>query len=168
VNVLNDFLDLEKFQAGLVALELEELSLSELMRDLRDELSSRQEPVNFDFNNYDEVLETRIKVDPSRILFALSTIALAIDCFSEGELTYVFSRLSDRIRIVIIASNIPEHIEEAFLSPYVFLSDARLKSVVPSGLSLSLSRAILSAHNASVHIERTHSDCRVELFLPRA
>jgi len=168
VNVLNDFLDLEKFQAGLVALELDELAISELMSELREELGSRDKPVHFSFDQEAEVLETRVKVDFSRMLFALSTIIPVIDCFSEETLELEIARSGEQIHMVIKNGNIPEHIENALQSPYVFLSDTELNGVVSSGLSLSLSRAIIAAHSGSLHIDRNNGDCRVEISLPKA
>ncbi len=168
VNVLNDFLDLEKFQAGLVALELDELAISELMSELQEELGSRDKPVHFSFDQDAEVLETRVKVDFSRVLFALSTIIPVIDCFSEKTLELEIARSGDQIHMVIKNGNIPEHIENAFQSPYVFLSDAELNGVVSSGLSLSLSRAIIGAHTGLMRIDRKNRDCRLEVSLPIA
>lgn len=168
VNVLNDFLDLEKFQAGLVSLELDELAISELMSELRDELGSRDKPVNFSFDQDAVVSDPRLKVDFSRVLFALSTIVSVIDCFSEKRLELQIAQSGDQILIAIINGNIPEHIENAFQSPYVFLSDTNLNGIVSSGLSLSLSRAIIGAHSGSVRIDRNNADCRVEISLPTA
>lgn len=167
VNVLNDFLDLEKFQAGLVALELDELAISELMSELREELGSRDKPLHFSFDQDAEILETHIKVDFSRMLFALSSIVSVIACFSDETLELQLARSGDQILIVIINGNIPEHIENAFVSPYVFLSDAELNGIVSSGLSLSLSRAIIGAHSGSVRIDRNNAGCRVEISLPK-
>lgn len=168
VNVLNDFLDLEKFQAGLVALELDELAISELMSELQEELGSRDKPVHFSLDQDAEVLETRVKVDFSRMLFALSTIIPVIDCFREETLELEISRSGDQVLMEIKNGNIPEHIENAFQSPYVFLSDAELNGVVSSGLSLSLSRAIIGAHSGAVRIDRNNVHCRVEISLPKA
>lgn len=166
VNVLNDFLDLEKFQAGLVALELDELAISELMSELQEELGSRDKPVNFTFDQDAEVLETRVKVDFSRMLFALSTIIPVIDCFSEKTIELEISRSGDQVLMEIKNGNIPEHIENAFQSPYLFLSDAELNGVISSGLSLSLSRAIIGAHRGLMRIDRKNGDCRLEISLP--
>ncbi len=166
VNVLNDFLDLEKFQAGLVALELEEVSVSELMRTLREEFDSRDEPVDFSVDATGDVLQALIKVDSERISFALSTIILVFDCFSEENLDLTIARSDDQIRIVIKDGNIPEHIENAFLSTYVFLADAELNGVISSGLSLSLSRAILATHGGFVRVDRINGDCLLEISIP--
>ncbi len=166
VNVLNDFLDLEKFQAGLVSLELEEVAVSDLMSSLREDLGSRDEPADFSIAADEDVLNTIIKVDSARMLFALSTIVLVLDCFSEGSLDLAVARSEDQVRITIRNGNIPEHVEKAFLSPYVFLSDPELNGVISSGLSLSLSRAILGTHGGFVRVERINTNCLVELALP--
>jgi PAS domain S-box-containing protein len=168
VNVLNDFLDLEKFQAGLVELELEDVTVSDLIGSLSEDLGSRDEPVKFSVDEDGDILKTLVKIDSSRVLFALSTIFLVIDCFSEGPLDIAMARSDDQIRMVIKSNNIPEHIENAFLSPYVFLSDTELTGVVASGLSLSLSRAILASHGGFVRIERINGGFHIEIALPRA
>lgn len=166
VNVLNDFLDLEKFEAGLVALEFNEIALSELIEALRVELGARDEPVKFSVDADDTALRSLLNVDVTRIGFALSTIVRVADCFSEAQLELKIGRSGDQIRIVIENFKIPEHIETALHSPYVFLADSELIGVVSSGLGVSLSRAILRTHGGLVWTERRDGNCQIVVALP--
>jgi PAS domain S-box/PAS domain S-box len=173
VNVLNDFLDLEKFEAGAIALELHEISLADLVSDLREKLKVASVRASVTVNlDGESVSKSRACVDVERLLFAITTIVQVAACYRKPEsaapITVSVVTSDHSINFLIDEFDVPDHIEAALHTPYLFLSDAKLSGSVSSGLALSLSRAVLLAHAGSAHVERTDGACSISIELPVA
>lgn len=163
-SLINDFLDLEKFEAGMGVLEKQAFVTGELIERTCEKLESR-------IAQKLEVIsdDSTIHVDVSRMGFVLSRLILVIaKCSDEGATIKVMVETSASEVVVKLTSSglrLPKILEEGFQSRFALLSRETHAIDSASRLALPLSGQIVAAHGGQIEIERNSSDI-VLLKLP--
>jgi len=161
VQLMNDFLDLEKFESGMALLELESVHLHDFLSAVADDVEDKNPRVVLSVACDSEI---SISVERERFQLALFTlIGLIAQCtIGDGTLRIIAGRTPEffEIRTGGAPSKVPAALKDAIFSRYVFLSPQATGSGWMSGLSLALARAIIEAHRGLVRIE-TENDMDV-------
>ncbi|MBX3076160.1 HAMP domain-containing histidine kinase [Candidatus Obscuribacterales bacterium] len=168
VNLINDFLDLEKFEAGLGVLELNQISLLRLVEatiavEHLNKASITITPAAFDPN-------VNVRVDQERMTFALAHFVSLVQRFAspDAKIRIWLAEEAPAASITITAEgfHLPEEVRDASLSRYALVPVISDEAVESSGLALALSRAIINAHNGKVRIEADENIESVTIELP--
>lgn len=170
VNVLNDFLDLEKFEAGFVALEPQEIRTSDLLETVKKVIAEKGYAGQLIFDASDEgCLDTMLFADFDRMIFALSTVLIIAILYSrtQNQLSIKAVRTDKEIEFSVDDCLLTPDVRQAFFSPYIFLSDARFQGKLSSGLSASLARAIINNHRGNLRVDQTGDSYRISITLRR-
>jgi len=168
VNLINDFLDLEKFEAGLGVLELNQIPLLRLVEatiavEHVNNASITITPAAFDSN-------VKVRVDQERMTFALAHFISLVQRFAspDAKIRIWLAEEAPVVSITITAEgfHLPEEVRDASLSRYALVPVISDEAVESSGLALALSRAIINAHNGKVRIETDENIESVTIELP--
>lgn len=155
VNLINDFLDLEKFEAGMGVLDLVTIPLGELVDETLacpqlDVLPIAVSPDRMDPN-------ILVKVDRDRFTFALTNLILLVRQQTERSTNLRLWLAVDApfatITITCDGYALPEHVKEKLLSRYSFVPTISDQITGASGLALALSRAIIQNHNGQLSFD---------------
>jgi signal transduction histidine kinase len=170
VNLINDFLDLEKFEAGRGVLDQTKLPLRELLSETIDAM-----PKAFaDRITRSVSIEspTKIKVDHDRMLFALTNFLSTVLQYSNSESKVNVSVFKDESSISVSFScpdfNLPQTVRDSCLSRYEFQPSAKNSLLSSSGLALALSRAVVQAHSGSVSFSDDFETQSIVIQIPIA
>jgi len=153
VHLMNDFLDLEKFESGTAVLEFESIPLSELIDSATEGFV-----VANDLSAGSDSVGTTIKVDKSRMILALRNLLSAAGSSlpPEGRVVLAYSHASeDTVEIEIRRSGAPmsKRLKESNFSRYILLPKSDVGSQSSSGVGLALAMSIVRAHGGSLSLK---------------
>lgn len=152
VNLINDFLDLEKFEAGRGVLDQRKQPLRDILKETVAVMPKRAgERITTSASIESPV---QIKIDHDRMLFALTNFLSTVLQYSSETSKVNVSVFKDQNSISVSFScpefALPESVRNSCLSRYEFQPAAKNSILDSSGLALALSRAIVLAHSGSV------------------
>jgi len=166
VQLMNDFLDLEKFEAGMAVLELEKVNLKDLLHEVIGDAAGTRS--RFILNPSDN--EPVAQVERERLKLALTNLLqLVSQCtIGDGILKVAVLQTSDSVEIRTSgpSCNIPDAVKKAMFSRYVFLPARSADSSSVGGLSLALARSIVEAHRGKVRIETVDGSDALVISIP--
>lgn len=184
VSLVNDFLDLEKFDAGMGVLDSQDMQLEEFIADaIKSSTNARVIVATTQVAASAWIAPTElpratntipsgtISVDLDRMKFAISNFLFVVERFSapdsELEVSIAVENSAVVIKISADGFKLPAEIKEAWQSQYTFVPALAANSSTSSGLALALSRAIVNAHNGRVGFESEYGKelLRIELML---
>ena len=152
VNLINDFLDLEKFEAGRGVLELTKMPLREVLKEVIEAMPDAA--ANRVVKSASIESPVKIRVDHERMLFALTNFLSTVLQYSEDQAKVNVSVFKDELSAAISFScptfHLPKSVRDSCLSRYEFQPSAKNSLLGSSGLALALSRAVVQAHSGSV------------------
>lgn len=157
VNLINDFLDLEKIESGSFAFETREVTMLNLIRSASEKLKEAFPDSNLTLS-YDTADSTSsVRIDIERMVAALLSLVSAITQFSQNSSTAIFTteKQSGIIHLFVTAEGcaIPVETRDKCLSRYAIVDFGQNETWTVSGLSLALARATIEAHRGSLNIE---------------
>jgi PAS domain S-box-containing protein len=155
VSLINDFLDLEKFEAGLGVLEQVQLPIRTLIETTLKTQALSNSPVKVIPEDFDP--KFAVKVDVDRMTFAIAHYVSFVKKYSKpGANIKIWLSVETPFATITITGEdfkLPQNIREASLSRYAFVPSDTDENGASSGLALALSRAIIQAHNGSVRFD---------------
>jgi len=155
VSLINDILDLERIQAGQLALDQRPTPLAAVLRSARetvDALAGQHEIAievpdadDLVLGDHDRLVQVAVNLLSNAIKFSPPGSPVLVEARREGHMVRV--SVSDRGR------GVPATLREAIFEPFrqVESNDARLKG--GSGLGLSICRAIVEQHGGTIGVE---------------
>ncbi|MDZ4838091.1 MAG: PAS domain S-box protein [Candidatus Melainabacteria bacterium] len=157
VNLINDFLDLEKIESGSFAFETNEVTVLKLVstaaEQLNEALPDSERTLKYDTQDS----ASKVRVDLDRIVMALLSFVSAIIRFSPRTSAAIVTseKLPGRVSIFVTAEgcSIPQETRESCLQRYAIVELGQHETWTVSGLSLALARATIEAHQGSLVIE---------------
>lgn len=159
LSLINDLLDLSKFEAGEFEPKMLRVSVPELVDDLMTMMSAQIEAAGIALTvAIDDTLPDPV-VDRRLILQALLNVMSNAVKFTEegGEIRVKASLISDRLVLAIsdTGCGIPEDELDTVLLPYRQGSAMETRRGGGTGLGLALTNSILELHQGYVSIEST-------------
>jgi len=147
VRLINDVLDIEKIEAGRIALRLEVLALEPLIQQALEEIRPYGEPLGVRFALESRLPDARVRVDPDRLLQVLENLLSNAAKFSpEGETVRVSAeRRGGFIRVSVSdrGPGISPELEGRLFDKFVQGLDRSARNKSGTGLGLNISRAIV-------------------------
>ncbi len=170
VELLNDILDLSKFDAGQLTLECIPFDMGTLVEDTASLLSQNAAAsveltclVTPDF-------PSAVLGDPTRVRQIVSNLlANALKFTRFGRVDVRLSRDDGHVRLEVCDTGIgiPEQVQERIFLPFVQAGDGITRQYGGTGLGLTLARNLCSAMQGHLHIEsRTGFGSRFSIELP--
>ena len=156
LKLLNNLLDMARFESGKIKLELEQTDLSLQIASVMDEfkslLSERNLTIQYNESNFKE----QVIIDSEKIKQVLrNLLSNAVKFSPEGGNIEIFTRKEDCSVIVSIRDEgpgVPENELEAIFDKFV-QSNKTKSGAGGSGLGLSICKEILAAHKGCIWAE---------------
>ncbi len=155
LNLINELLEIERIEAGVLMLEYSEVQVSQLIRQAIGAVRAIAEKRNIkiieaDCNAYieadeDRLLRVLINLLGNALKFSPTDSTIRIDCTQIGE-CLEFS-VSDQGR------GIPADFVSKIFDRFQQVTPADARQLGGSGLGLAISKAIVEAHNGTISVE---------------
>jgi signal transduction histidine kinase len=158
VRLINDVLDVEKIEAGRIALRLELLELEPLLNEALAAIRPYGDPLGVRFQLVGAVPEVRLRVDPDRLLQVLENLLSNAAKYSpEGETVRVSAQRRGRfIRVSVCdrGPGIAPELEDRLFDKFVQGMDRGARNTSGTGLGLNISRAIVERLGGRIGFRR--------------
>jgi PAS domain S-box-containing protein len=154
VHLVNDILDLEKLESGRLVLDLQQLSLPELLKQAIKENQSYALPHDVALVLAEPIPNISLQADPGRLMQVLANfISNAIKFSETGAAVTVSAVLKDgkvRVSVTDAGIGVPKDFREQLFMRFTQAdaTDSRRKG--GSGLGLSISKSIIDLHNGTI------------------
>ncbi len=164
LGVINDILDVTKFESGKVMLEVIEFKLDYLCRDVFYMIQSRL--INTDINTFIKIapdVPLRLKGDPTRLRQVLmNLLGNAVKFTKKGEIGISIFKddhsveqgfVALRIEISDTGIGIPPGKREEIFEPFSQADISTTRQYGGTGLGLTICKAIVHAMGGDIHVE---------------
>lgn len=170
VNLINDFLDLEKIESGSFTFETEDVTLLRLIGTAGERLKDTCPDVDRSIS-YDSADSTiSVRIDLERMVMAILSFVSAIVRFSpsNAEVRVTSQKSPGQVSLFLSGDgcNIPDETKQTCLKRYAIVDFGQHETWTVSGLSLALARATIEAHHGTLDIERRDGQDGFSLVLP--
>lgn len=157
-SLVNDILDISKFESGNQELNLSMLNLTNLIREilLRYNKLTEREGYNFSFNYQEEVFVEGDELKLSQVIYNL--INNAITYTGNDKRIVVSQEVADgfvTIKVIDTGEGIPEEDLPLIWDRYYKVKKTHKRAQVGTGLGLSIAKEILLLHKADFGVEST-------------
>jgi len=163
LSIINDILDISKVEADKMLLEYIPFSMSQFIGHVQSTLESGAKKKNLDFkvNVSEDVLEKKLKGDPTRLLqVMMNLISNAVKFTKEGEVSLTVECRSVQDNIVVIYFEVKdtgigmtkEHAKNA-VHPFMQADDSITRVFGGTGLGIPICVEILKLMNARLNID---------------
>ncbi len=158
VRLINDVLDIEKIEAGRIALRLEVLELQPLLLEALSTIRPYGDLLGVSFQLDGSAPGARVRVDPDRLLQVLENLLSNAAKFSpEGETVRVRAGRRGRFIRVSISDRGPgiaPELGDRIFDKFVQGTDRRARNKSGTGLGLNISRAIVERLGGRIGFRR--------------
>lgn len=161
INLSNDYLDISRIESGYADLDIEELSLCELLIDIYSsfELTAKEKDISIHFTQ--EHKNDRVLVDPLRFRQVCNNLISNAVKFSPSQkainMTTKDITLEGRCFVHICIQNfgprIPEEDQQKLFDRFFRSSVNRRKDRIGSGLGLHISKLLITAMEGDIWIK---------------
>jgi signal transduction histidine kinase len=172
VRLVNDVLDIEKIEAGRIALRLEVLELEPLLQEALAAIRPYGDPLGVRFRLEASVPGVRVRVDPDRLLQVLENLLSNAAKFSpEGEMVRVSAAHRGhfiRVSVSDRGAGIAPELEGRLFDKFVQGMDRSARNKSGTGLGLNISRAIVERLGGRIGFRREGVGTTFHFDLPDA
>ncbi len=153
-NLINDFLDIQRMEAGSQIYNYSEVNLEILMRRTLDVFSQHQHRLQVELAPGLPL----VKADPDRIFQALTNlVSNAIKYSPAGGAVRLEARLNQDNMVELAVKDcglgIPEEAQSQLFSKFYRVDNSDRRSIGGTGLGLAISREIIEAHGGKIWVE---------------
>jgi signal transduction histidine kinase len=153
-SLINDILDIEKLGSGSLAMEREQIDLTEVLRDacMQNRPFGQSHGVELSL----EIAHSPLPVfgDPSRLLQAMTNLVSNACKFSARGDTVVITgkREADRIKVTVQdkGQGIPPEFRSQIFRRFAQADPSHRNGAVGTGLGLAITKAIVDKHDAEI------------------
>lgn len=173
--MVDDLLEISRLSAGTVDLDLQEVSLYDLVSDAMADLGPVAAPRNIQLVGAGSN-DLAILADPRELSRVIGNLVLnAIEHSPDGaQISVTASRADDDRAVISVADSaggIPEHDLERVFEAGWRASGPRSPAAYPgasggAGLGLAIVRGIVEAHKGEVRVQNVAGGCRFDVLLP--
>ncbi len=153
-NLINDFLDIQRMEAGRQVYNYTEVDLKPVMRRITDVFSQHRSRLKLDLpTNIPAVL-----ADPDRILQTMTNlVSNAIKYSPDGGDINITVRLNEHSMVEIAVKDrglgIPREARGQLFSKFYRVDNSDRREIGGTGLGLAISREIVEAHGGKIWVE---------------
>ncbi|WP_434620415.1 sensor histidine kinase [Arthrobacter sp. A5] len=170
--LVNDLLELSKFQAGTMVVTRETMDLYDLVSDAIADLAPLAERRNIEVNG-DGVQSTLAAVDGASLGRAVRNVMMnALMYTRHGSTVYIAVNTEPGWATVVVedaCGGIPaEDLPKLFTTGWRRCSGRGRNSFSGAGVGLSLVAGIVRAHHGAIEVENAGDGCRFSLRIPTA
>ena len=150
--IVNDVLDISRFQSGTMKLDMERFCITEEIHNLLDRLSAFTSPEGYllTFEHGEKVYVTADRNAISRVMYNLISNAINYTDSESKSVNITQTVTGDEVKIDVIdhGKGIDQDELPFIFDRYYRSKDAHVRSIIGSGLGLSIVKSILTAHDA--------------------
>ncbi|MCR6098663.1 response regulator [Salipaludibacillus agaradhaerens] len=153
-NLINNFLDLQRMEAGTQAYTMETKRMDKVVMEVMNNFKhEKQHYLKF----VDESLDARVKMDEARIQQVLTNLLSNAIKFSPdgGDITVTLRNLDSMLMVTVEDEGlgIPEEHMDTLFSKFQRIDQHDRKKIGGTGLGLAISREIIENHEGSIWVE---------------
>ncbi len=152
--LINDLLDMQKFEFGKMELKLDQVNLADLMKDSVDANATFDQSLNVTFNMVDIGAPVNVQGDYNRLMQVMANIlSNAVKFSSQGGVIDIWIEIFDqtaRIAVRDRGSGIPENSKDKVFGQFLQVDGSKERKVGGSGLGMYITKKIIDAHNGSI------------------
>jgi len=155
INLINDLLDIEKMEAGMLQMQIEDTDLAEIIRCAVDSVSGFAEKRQIAIEC--EKIDASVSADDARLVQVVVNLLSNAIKFSPGGSTidigvvpvdqFIEVRVKDQGR------GVPEQFRDSIFERFKQVQDDDGKLRSGTGLGLAICRAIVQAHDGTIGLE---------------
>jgi PAS domain S-box-containing protein len=175
INLVNDLLDLEKIEHGVLRMNLERTELTEIVQAAIDNLRflarSRRIEIEFTVNDLvvfadkDRIVQVIVNMLSNAIKFSPEGSSITVDCQIRDALA--------EIRVVDQGPGIPAQYQEAIFERFKQIEGRQGVGQKGAGLGLAICKSIIDGHKGQIGVQSSHGTgstfwFRIPLFEKRA
>jgi PAS domain S-box-containing protein len=155
INLINDLLDIEKMEAGMLQMQIEDADLAEIIRRSIDAVSGFAEKRQIAIEC--EKIDVHVNADDERLVqVVVNLLSNAIKFSPDGSTINISAVPVDRlieVRVQDQGRGVPEPFRDSIFERFkqVQESDGKLRS--GTGLGLAICRAIVQAHDGTIGLQ---------------
>lgn len=155
INLINDLLDIEKMEAGMLPMQLADTDLAEIMQRSIDAVSGFAEKREIAIEC--EKIDAHVNADDSRLIqVVVNLLANAIKFSPNGSTINLSAVQLDQfieVRVKDQGRGVPEQFRDSIFERFKQVQDADGKLRSGTGLGLAICRAIVQAHDGTIGLQ---------------
>ena len=155
VALINDILDIEKFEANNMAFHMKPMEVVSLIEEAVEANKGYGEKYGVTFVTADMEKEISVEGDKDRLMQVLSNLMSNAAKFSPagGQVELSVTRHDKDIRIAVKdnGSGIPEEFRDAVFEKFTQFDSSDTRQVGGTGLGLSIAKAIVERHGGAIN-----------------
>jgi PAS domain S-box-containing protein len=153
-NLINDFLDIQRMEAGRQVYNYTEVDLKPLMRRITDVFSQQRQRIKLDL----PANLPMVRADPDRVFQTLTNlVSNAIKYSPNGGDVNISTRLNEHSMIEIVVKDrglgIPKEAQGHLFSKFYRVDNSDRREIGGTGLGLAICREIVEAHGGKIWVE---------------
>lgn len=160
-NLINDLLDIQKMEAGMMEFHIAPNDLVSVVRHSLDINRPVAETYGITFNLVDDLPEIYADIDPGRIEQVMTNLLSNAAKFSpDGEVVDVrLKKQNGRIRVEVTdkGSGIPDKFKDRIFGKFVQADSSSSRRYEGTGLGLAISKFIIQRHGGTIDFESTEN-----------
>ena len=150
--IVNDVLDISRFQSGTMQLDMQRFCITDEIKSLLERLSAftSQEGYHLTFEHSESVYVNADRNAISRVMYNLISNAINYTDSESKSVSIIQTVNGDEVKIDVIdhGKGITQDELPFIFDRYYRSKDAHVRSIIGSGLGLSIVKSILTAHDA--------------------
>ena len=150
--IVNDVLDISRFQSGTMKLNMEHFCITDEIKELIDRLSAftSQEGYQLSFEQSENVYVEADRNAVSRVMYNLISNAINYTDSDSKSVNIIQTVSGDEVKIDVVdhGKGISQEELPFIFDRYYRSKEAHVRSIIGSGLGLSIVKSILTAHDA--------------------
>lgn len=158
IELINDLLDIEKYEAGKMELLLEEVDLNAFLRENCISLLGRSR-LSFDFADEHHFVE----IDKARFSQAISNLLKFFMQIDPQARVTVSSRVQQNALVLLLSSSGTQLSEQACSAAFDRFRDESIEFSIGSGLALPISERIIQSHRGRIKLS-SDADAHMNVF----
>ncbi|MBL4749745.1 MAG: HAMP domain-containing histidine kinase [Amylibacter sp.] len=152
--LINDLLDVQKFEFGKMELKLDQVNLASLVKDSVESNQTFDQSLNVTFNMIDIDTPVNVEGDYNRLMQVMANVLSNAVKFSNQDGTIdiwieTFDQIA-RISVRDYGSGIPENSKGKVFGQFSQVDGSKERKIGGSGLGMYITKKIMDAHKGSI------------------
>lgn len=155
--LINDLLDVQKFEFGKMELKLGQVNLVNLVKESVETNKTFDQSMNVTFNMIDIDEPVNVEADYNRLMQVMANIlSNAVKFSNQGGGIDIWIETFDQIARISVrdyGSGIPENSKNKVFGQFLQVDSSKKRKIGGTGLGMYITKKIMEAHNGSIDYE---------------